>query len=237
VLHGTLRLADGGPLHADLALNLSQSINEVLPSREDELAFRVAVNTARKAFDDKQLELLKSGKRQPVPVSSRCYSLRRKQFTFWHVGQAEIDQFVERKIFWAGGLERQPVLVSDACDAMYLDAADEHMQAKLLAAAKQLAERGMAEPVVRKLVTYAALIALVGGVAIVSLVAAPGLPGLFGAALGLLMIAIAIAVSDLALNKFGPSVSQTFFGKLLFLLKIKPCQFARQPCPLLAIAK
>jgi len=145
VLHGTLRLADGGPLHADLALNLSQSINEVLPSREDELAFRVAVNTARKAFDDKQLELLKSGKRQPVPVSSRCYSLRRKQFTFWHVGQAEIDQFVERKIFWAGGLERQPVLVSDACDAMYLDAADEHMQAKLLAAAKQLAERGMAE--------------------------------------------------------------------------------------------
>ncbi len=51
----------------------------------------------------------------------------------------------------------------------------------------------MAEPVVRKLVTYAALIALVGGVAIVSLVAAPGLLGLFGAALGLLMIAIAIA--------------------------------------------
>ena len=56
-----------------------------------------------------------------------------------------------------------------------------------------MAERGIAAPVARKLVTYAALIALVGGVAIVSLVAAPGLPGLFGAALGLLMIAIAIA--------------------------------------------
>src|SRR5271165_2471832 len=82
VLHGTLRLADGGPLHADLALNLSQSINEVLPSREDELAFRVAVNTARKALDDKQLELLKSGKRQPVPVSSRSYSIRDKHFRF-----------------------------------------------------------------------------------------------------------------------------------------------------------
>jgi hypothetical protein len=138
-------LADGGPLHAELALNLSQSINEVLPSREDELAFRVAINTARKALDDKQLELLKSGKRQPVPVSSRCYSLRNKQFTFWHIGQAEIDQFVERKIFWAGGLERQPVLIADPCDALYLDAADERMQEKLLAAAKQLAERGLAE--------------------------------------------------------------------------------------------
>jgi hypothetical protein len=145
VLHGTLRLADGGPLHADLALNLSQSINEVLPSREDELAFWVAINTARKALDEKQLELLKSGKRQPVPVSSRCYSLRRGQFTFWHVAQAEIDQFVERKIFWAGGLERQPVLIADRCDALYLDANDEHMQEKLLAAAKQLSERGLAE--------------------------------------------------------------------------------------------
>jgi hypothetical protein len=145
VVHGTLRLADGGALHADLALNLSQSINEVLPSREDGLAFRVAVNTARKALDDKQLELLKSGKRQPVPVSSRCYNLRRGQFTFWHVGQAEVDQFVERKIFWAGGLERRPVLVADPCDALYLDANDEHMQEKLLAAAQQLAERGLAE--------------------------------------------------------------------------------------------
>src|SRR5271157_4003155 len=145
VLHGTLRLADGGPLHADLALNLSQSINEVLPSREGDLAFWVAVNTARKALDDKQLQLLKSGKRQPVPLSSRCYSLRRQQFTFWHVAEEELEEFVARKIFWAGGVKRQPVLIADPCDAMYLDAADEHMQDKLLATAKSLAERGLVE--------------------------------------------------------------------------------------------
>jgi len=47
-----------------------------------------------------------------------------------------------------------------------------------------VAERGIAVPGVRKLVTYAALIALVSGVAIASLVAAPGPLGLFGAALG-----------------------------------------------------
>ena len=145
VLHGQLRLADGGPLHADVALNLSQSINEVLPSRDGELAFWVAINTARKALDDKQLQLLKSGKRQPVPVSSRCYSLRRKQFTFWHVGPEEIEKFVAAKIFWAGGLERRAVLIADPCDAMYLDAADEHMQEKLLAAAKHLASEGLVE--------------------------------------------------------------------------------------------
>ncbi|MGO8843858.1 MAG: hypothetical protein ACLQFI_00575, partial [Methylocella sp.] len=56
-----------------------------------------------------------------------------------------------------------------------------------------VAEREIAAPGVRKLVTYAALITLAGCVAIASLVAAPGLLGLFGAALGLLMIAIAIA--------------------------------------------
>ncbi len=145
VVHGRLWLADGGELHADIALNLSESINEVLPSRDGELAFQVSVNTARKALDDRQLQLLRSGKRQPVPVSSRCYSLKRQQFTFWHVQPVEVEAFVARKIFWAGGLERQPVLIADPCDALYLDASDADMQGKLLAAAKKLAEQGMAE--------------------------------------------------------------------------------------------
>jgi hypothetical protein len=145
VVHGRLNLADGGPLHADVALNLSQSINEVLPSRDGDAAFWVAINTARKALDEKQLQLLTSGKRQPVPVSSRCYSLRRKQFTFWHVGQAELDSFVARKVFWAGGLERLPVLIADPCDAMYLDAADERMREKLVIAAESLAAKGLVE--------------------------------------------------------------------------------------------
>jgi hypothetical protein len=147
VLHGRLWLADGGELHADVALNLSQSINEVLPSRDGELAFWVAVNTARKALDDKQLQLLKSGKRQPVPVSSRCYSLRRGQFTFWHVQLGELEEFVMRKVFWAGGLERQTVLIADPVDALYLDASDETMKEKLLAAAKQLAGQRLMEMV------------------------------------------------------------------------------------------
>jgi hypothetical protein len=145
VVHGRLWLADGGPLHADVALNLSQSIHEVLPSRDGDLALWVAVNTARKALDDKQLQLLKSGKRQPVPVSSRCYSLRSKQFTFWHVGQTEIEEFVARKVFWAGGMERKPVLVGDPCDALYLDAGDAKLPEKLLAAAKLLASQGFVE--------------------------------------------------------------------------------------------
>jgi leader peptidase (prepilin peptidase)/N-methyltransferase len=45
----------------------------------------------------------------------------------------------------------------------------------------------------RTLVKNAALAALAGGVAIASFIAAPGVPGVFGAALGLLMLAIAVA--------------------------------------------
>ncbi len=145
VVHGTLRLNDGGPLHADLALNLAQTVREVLPSLDSDLAFWVAINTARKALDDKQLELLKSGKRQPVPVSSRCYSIRQQHFTFQHATPEQIEEFVARKVFWGSGSERQPVLIPDPCDAQYLGAADPNMVDKLIAAAKDLAARGMIE--------------------------------------------------------------------------------------------
>jgi|SRR5450631_2477202 leader peptidase (prepilin peptidase) / N-methyltransferase len=56
-----------------------------------------------------------------------------------------------------------------------------------------LAGRGMARLAWRAMPGYAACAALAGAVAIASLAAAPGLPGVFGAALGLLMLAIAVA--------------------------------------------
>jgi hypothetical protein len=145
VLHGTLHLADGGPLHADLALNLAQTVREALPSLDSDLAFWVCINTARKALDEKQLELLKSGKRQPVPVSSRSYSIRHQHFTFCQATPPQVEEFVARKVFWGSGSERQPVLIADPCDAQYLGAADPNMVGALLTAAKDLASRGMVE--------------------------------------------------------------------------------------------
>jgi len=145
VLHGTIRLADGGPLHADIALNLAQTIREAMPALDSDLAFWVTVNTARKALDEKQLELLKTGKRQPVPVSSRCYSIRDKHFRFWNATPQQMEEFVARKVFWLSGSRREPVTISDPCDAQYLGAADPNMVDKLLAAANDLAARGMVE--------------------------------------------------------------------------------------------
>ena len=145
VLHGTVRLADGGTLHADIALNLAQTIREVLPALDSDLAFWLAINTTRKALDEKQLELLKTGKRQPVPVSSRCYSIRDKHFRFWNATPQQMEEFVACKVFWLSGSGRKPVTISDPCDAQYLGAADPNMVDKLLAAANDLAARGMVE--------------------------------------------------------------------------------------------
>jgi hypothetical protein len=145
VVHGRITLNDGSDLHADIALNLAQTVREVLPALDGDLAFWVAVNTARKALDDKKLELLKSGKRQPVPVSSRCYSIRHQQFRFAHASPEQIAEFVAHKVFWGSGDAREPVLIADACDAQYLGASDSNMMEKLLAAAKDLAARGMVE--------------------------------------------------------------------------------------------
>ena len=145
VLHGTLRLADGGPLYADLALNLAQTVREALPSLDSDLALWVCINAARKALDEKQLELLKSGKRQPVPVSSRCYSIRDKHFRFAEATPAQVEEFVARKVFWGSGSERQPGLIADPCDAQYLGAADPNTLDKLVTAAKDLAARGLVE--------------------------------------------------------------------------------------------
>ena len=145
VVHGTLRLTDGGPLHCDLALNLAQTVREALPALDSDLAWWLAINTARKALDEKQLELLKTGKRQPVPVSSRCYSFRDQHFRFWNATPPQVEGFVARKVFWLSSSERKPVMISDPCDAQYLGAVDPNMVDKLVSAAKDLAARGMIE--------------------------------------------------------------------------------------------
>ena len=145
VVHGRMHLADGGELHADIALNLSQTIRETLPALDSDLAFWASINTARKALDDRQLELLKSGKRQPVPVSSRSFSIRHRHFAFWTATSAQLSEFVAGKVFWGSGGQRQPVLIADPCDAQYLGAADPDMMDRLLAAAKDWRSRGMIE--------------------------------------------------------------------------------------------
>ncbi len=146
VLHGTARLDDGSGLHADVAVHLTASIREILSASDGPEALMATVNTIRKAFDDKQLELLKTGKRQPCPLSSRQYSIRNKHWWFLEATNEELKAFVKRKIFWLGlGDGAGPIEVADPVNQVYLGAKDKNIAYRLREAAKALANEGYLE--------------------------------------------------------------------------------------------
>ena len=74
-------------------------------------------------MDQGQLELVKSGNRQPVPVTTRYYSSRRKRFSFNDTTPLQRQEFLAAKIFWLSGIlgASQPVWLLDPRDAQYLN--------------------------------------------------------------------------------------------------------------------
>lgn len=140
-LHGGVWLDDGGALHADVAVNLTQTIKDALPSLEPHHAEAVVINAIRKDLDNKQLELLKSGKRQPVPVSSRHFNFKSSQLIFARADDQQIRDLLLRKAFWTA-VRNGPhahARMADAIDALYVNSAPE----RLLEAARSLASNGL----------------------------------------------------------------------------------------------
>ena len=84
IVHGEMHLADGGAhnLHAKVAASVTQTFAEIVPAMEQPYAESFVYNAVRKTVDLGQLEFLKSGNRQPVPVTTRYYSRWQKKFLF-----------------------------------------------------------------------------------------------------------------------------------------------------------
>jgi len=144
LLHGTMTLQDGSGLHADVAVQLSQTFKEQLPSLERQDSETAVVNALRKELDRKQLELLKSGKKQPVPISSRHYNIKNHKLVFAKADDAQIREFLQAKAFWlahklSGEKQEAKVWVGDVYDADYMGTTAEH----LLEIAKALANEGL----------------------------------------------------------------------------------------------
>lgn len=146
-LHGRVWLADGreghpdSSLHADVAVNLTQVIKEALPSLEPTHAESSVVNAVRKELDVRQLELAKSGKRQPVPISSRHYDFKRQRPIFARADDEHLRDFLMRKSWWTAarlGSDAQ-IWLTDPFDLEYLNSTGEQM----LAAAQRLAAEGL----------------------------------------------------------------------------------------------
>jgi hypothetical protein len=142
-LHARVWLADGrrgqpdSGLHAEVAVNVSQTIKEALPSLEPQHAESAAVNAIRKELDVRQLELLKSSKRIPVHVSSRFYDAKRQRLIFARADDEQLREFLMHKTWWAADRSGRDTTVwlTDPFDLEYLNTNAEQM----MAAAQRLA--------------------------------------------------------------------------------------------------
>ena len=138
VLHGDIRLEGSDGLHAPVAVNLSQTVREVMPTLEQKDAEAPVINALRKEVDRRQIEFVKSGKLLPVPFSSRHYDFKRQQWVFGKATDDAMAEFIERKVYWQttlGGEKR--VWIGDPAEAQYLQTTPAHLveiAARLVAA-------------------------------------------------------------------------------------------------------
>jgi hypothetical protein len=119
VLHTVITLENTDGLRALVAVNLSA--------------------TLRTEVDQKQTEFVKSGKLVPLPLSSRHYSFKLKQWVFGKATDEEIVRLIERKVYWQTRLVGGDAWLGDPIEALYLDTTTDH----IVEIAAELANRGL----------------------------------------------------------------------------------------------
>jgi len=133
VVHGEVRLEDGRNtgLHAKISAALTQTFAETLVSREQPFAEGFIYNAVRKTLDQGQLELVKSGNRQPVPVTTRYYSVWKKRFSFNDTNEQQRHDYLAAKVFWLSHIlgNGAPVWLADPRDAQYLNSSVDELRA------------------------------------------------------------------------------------------------------------
>jgi hypothetical protein len=140
VLHGDIVLEGSDGLHAPVAVNLSQTVREVMPSLESQDAEAPVINALRKEVDRRQIEFLRSGKLLPVPFSSRHYDFKRAQWVFGKATDEAMAEFIERKVFWQTKLSGPRTWLADPADAQYLQTTPHYL---LELAARLVAAQGL----------------------------------------------------------------------------------------------
>ena len=137
VLHTVIMLENSEGLRALVAVNLSATLREVLPSLEPKDTEAPIINALRKEVDHKQTEFVKSGKLVPLPLSSRHYSFKLKQWIFGKADDEEIARMVERKVYWQTRLVGGDVWLGDPTEALYVDTTSDHIAEIAAEIAKQ----------------------------------------------------------------------------------------------------
>lgn len=127
VLHSEITLENSGGLRALVAVNLSVTLREVLPSLEAKDVEAPVINALRKDVDRKQIEFVKSGKLVPLPFSSRHYDFKRSQWVFGKATDEDIARLIERKVYWQARLVGGDVWLGDPTEALYVQTTTEHI--------------------------------------------------------------------------------------------------------------
>ena len=126
LVHGQVNLEDGenSPLHAKISAAMTVTFRDIVHSPEQPFAESFILNAVRKTMDQGQLELVKSGNRQPVPVTTRYYSAKQKHFVFNDTNETQRRHFLASKTYWLSGVlgGGAPVWLLDPRDAQYLNA-------------------------------------------------------------------------------------------------------------------
>jgi hypothetical protein len=139
VLHGDIKLANSEGLHAAVAVNLSATVREVLPTLEPRDVEGPVINSLRKEIDRRQLEFLKSGKLMPVHFSSRYYDFKRNRWVFGKSRDEAIATLITRKVFWQTRLFGGQVWIGDPTEALYVESTVD----QVLEVAAGLAQSGL----------------------------------------------------------------------------------------------
>ena len=139
VLHADAKLHCSDGLHALVALQLTLTVKEVLPSLEPNDVEAPSINTIRKAVDTKEIEFQKTPKRVPIQFNSRRWDFKRNKWAFGQASEDQIAAFLERTAYWQNKLYGGKVWVADPTDAQYLDTPAE----KVAEIAGQLASKGL----------------------------------------------------------------------------------------------
>jgi hypothetical protein len=141
VLHADIHLENSAGLHSPVAVNLSATVREVVPSLEPKDIEGAVINALRKEVDRRQLEFLKSGKLVPVQFSSRHWNFKQSKWVFGKATDDQISLLLTRKVFWQTRTGDGKVWLGDPTEALYVENSVGHC----LAIAAKLQAEGLVQ--------------------------------------------------------------------------------------------
>lgn len=135
VLHGVAYLEDGSGLRSDFSIHLTQTMHPMMPGMDADTALPYVINVVRRMVDTKDLEFLRSGKRQPIDLSSRFKNFKTGAWRFASSSDDEIRDLLRQSTYWIGvKLGRERLSIADETNALYLGSTKDN----LVRIAKQL---------------------------------------------------------------------------------------------------